>query len=561
MFFESEAWNVTLASQCFSMGTQTDPVRVIVFSPYNVADGHLNGYIGSYTTPRYAPLALEWSSGSTICVLDAATGIFSIRGHGAMGDYTIASDVLWADFKPFITTVVAYGGVTAIGQNTFSGCDNLDTITLADSVTSINANAFYNCNGLYSVIIPDTVRTIGQAAFSQCVNLEYAEIGDGVADVPADLFNGCISLEAVEFGASVTSIGQGAFYLCRSLTSVTIPDAVTEISASTFYGCGLTDVHLGSVTTIGGSAFRNCESLTEIRIPATVTSIGMMAFDGCYNLVVLLFETETWNVTDIGEHAFGLGVSDHHATCVVYSHGNIASGLLNDYSNEYTVLLYSDIPNVAVTIHVNNAEYGSVNLTYILVERGTTVEMGPDSLVIGQFTIVATPNAPTAQYTYAFGGWTGIPLDSRIIEDTTITANFTATIRSYTVTIEVNDDRFGHIDLTTVTADYGTPIVYDGNTLAINDSRCIATASDPSGIYSFRFVDWDGPATVTGDTTITAVFAKAASIPASEYVDGITHTEYDKDGGIIGTIFSIVPLLLGLMIIASLGSVIYKRYN
>lgn len=245
----------------------------------------------------------------------------------------------------------------------------------------------------------------------------------------------------------------------------------------------------------------------------------------------------------------------------MYSHGNIADGLLDAYTNEYTTLLYSDIPNYAVTIRVNNSDWGSVNLTHILVEMGTVVDVRFDSLVIGQFTVTATPSAPTAQYTYAFRGWTGIPADSKIIEDTTITANFTRSVNSYTVTIQVNDERFGRVDLTTVTADYGTPIAYDGNTLAINDNWCTATASDPSGIYSFRFVSWDGPDTVTGNTTVTAMFTKAASIPASEYVDGITHTEYDKDDGILATIFNLVPLLLGLMIIAGLGSLAYRRYG
>lgn len=228
--------------------------------------------------------------------------------------------------------------------------------------------------------------------------------------------------------------------------------------------------------------------------------------------------------------------------------------MLNGYTNEYTVLYYHDLPNIAVLITVNNEEWGSVNLSKVLVERGTQATRDGNVLHIGTLDVIATANAPTAQYTFEFSGWSGIPLDGRIVQDLTVTANFTATVNQYDVTITVNDDTYGTVDVTTVTVDYGTVITQEGNILSIGDNVITATASDPAGIYSYKFARWDGIADiVSGTMTITAVFSKTVDVPASEYIDGITHKEYDKDGGIIGTIFMILPLLMGLMIIAGLA--------
>ena len=108
---------------------------------------------------------------------------------------------------------------------------------IPNSVTSIGDDAFSGCESLQSVTIPNSVTSIGYEAFSRCTSLQCVTIPNSVKSIGIGAFSGCESLQSVTIPNSVTSIGDGAFSRCESLQSITIPNSVTSIGDGAFKYC------------------------------------------------------------------------------------------------------------------------------------------------------------------------------------------------------------------------------------------------------------------------------------------------------------------------------------
>lgn len=171
-----------------------------------------------------------------------------------------------------LTSVTIPYSVTTIGNGAFLACSNLTDIivdsenssycsidgilydkeasvlincpgkkegepTIPDSVTAIGDNAFSFCAGLTSVTIPSSVKTIGNEAFSACTGLTFVTIPNSVTTIGDYAFLSCTGLTSVTIPGSATTIGNGAFLGCTELTSVTIPNSVTTIGIGAFAYC------------------------------------------------------------------------------------------------------------------------------------------------------------------------------------------------------------------------------------------------------------------------------------------------------------------------------------
>ena len=164
-------------------------------------------------------------------------------------------------------------------------------------------------------------------------------------------------------------------------------------------------------------------------------------------------------------------------------------------------------PNV-YTVTIVAGENGTVSQASIAdVPYGTAISSSGNVVTVGAVQVTATPDQATDKYTYSFGSWTNGT--GTVSDDMTITANFTATVNEYTVTIQPNNADYGTVSPTTVlNVPYDTVIAVDGDEITIDGTTVTATPNEQTVQYVFSFGSWTLPTgSKTGtNTVITANF-------------------------------------------------------
>ncbi len=185
-----------------------------------------------------------------------------------------------------VKSLVFVEGTTFIPDNVMNGASSLTSVNLPETVTSIGSYAFYGCTSLKELSLPEALNNIGPYAFYNCRSLAELVIPVNVVSIQVDTFYGCTSLTRAVLPEGLTSIGSYAFYGCSSLAEITLPETLTGIGQYAFYNCSsLEKITIPvSVTTIPNYAFYGCGSLKTVLIPETVKNVGQYAFYNCRSL-------------------------------------------------------------------------------------------------------------------------------------------------------------------------------------------------------------------------------------------------------------------------------------
>lgn len=190
-----------------------------------------------------------------------------------------------------------------IPYGAFQACLNLSTVILSDELKNIDNDSFVGCNSLETIVVPNPKTTIQSRAFfdsSFAYNdysnpdlvvirgdtLEKGSVVNGIALIPEGVKK--IGERAFEettinyltFPSTLTEIGEHAFYKCDgpAFNDVVIPDSVKTIGSAAF--CGIFDLKSVSLNaeTIGKYAFSACPYLESVKIGKNLKKIGEGAF-------------------------------------------------------------------------------------------------------------------------------------------------------------------------------------------------------------------------------------------------------------------------------------------
>ena len=162
------------------------------------------------------------------------------------------------------STIPADGSVTTIGEFAFE-LTGITSITLPDTITAIENQAFAECPNLESVVLPDSVMEMGYRVFYDCEKLKNVTLPSNMTKLADHTFYGCLGLESITLPDSVTIIGDAAFYWCKNLKSISFPPQLERIGKYAFYCCEKLEsvTLLNPSVSVGEKAFHGCNSLSE----------------------------------------------------------------------------------------------------------------------------------------------------------------------------------------------------------------------------------------------------------------------------------------------------------
>lgn len=201
--------------------------------------------------------------------------------------------------------LIISGCTLELGENIFSYCEDLVTITMDSSTLEIGKYAFYDSGDDTIVTFTNCGLNIDDKAFQSC-GLITLNITESDTVMGENSFSYCEDLTDVVIGANNIEIGTYSFYDCTALVNVSIAaDSEDDnlelfIDDEAFQSCSVQNVVIGrGKVEIGDSAFSYCEDLVSVEIKGTLSDIGDYAFYDCPAELVISYNGGSYNKESI----------------------------------------------------------------------------------------------------------------------------------------------------------------------------------------------------------------------------------------------------------------------
>ena len=332
--------------------------------------------------------------------------------------------------------------VKEIGYGAFSGCTNLENLTIPDSVERIDYTAFSDCGNLKQVTIPRSVKFIEQYAFGYCYD-PLEEEDDVFKKVSGFKITGYTNSAAYAYardnGFEFVSLGEVSPFCCSTHDN-------GDVYISAYYGDKSSLEYLNIPKEIGGKTiygidvevFKSCERLKSVVLPESVSVIEYGAFSDCPNLTSIslddglnLIEAKAFyncpqlkevylpgTLIEVGEYSFGYYVDGEVERKV---EGFTINGYTHSYGHEYAMengFNFVSIDAVSQFKYYQN-EDGTITIyDYIEDDKETIDGIAIPDIIDGMLVtgiecaafaelpnlkFVVVPESVTQIYDYAFG--------------------------------------------------------------------------------------------------------------------------------------------------------------
>lgn len=330
--------------------------------------------------------------------------------------------------------------VVEIGDNAFTNCINLTSLTLPNTIKKIGVRSFFFAYELTDLTLPNSIKEIEQEAFRECKNLTSIVIPDSVITIATKTFYHCENLKDITIGNSVTTIATDAFTGCSKLTNVTwnaidcqniiLFSSPKMVKSFTFGpavtwipdGCCQNLVNLNKIDLnctmleyIGEKSFQNT-AIRTIAIPSSVRSIKQYAFAGCANLSAVNIPE---GVTVIQQGVFsGSGITsailpERITSIEPYAYANCQSLAIVEIPQNITTInhVFDSCGNIKqVTWNAKNCIGADFGPSIEKFTFGESVQIIPWNICknMTKLTSIVVPNSVEQIYTGAFKGCSSV---------------------------------------------------------------------------------------------------------------------------------------------------------
>ncbi len=176
----------------------------------------------------------------------------------------------------------------------FSDFDSLVAVEIPSYLSAVPNNSFQDCANLEKVIFSNENTTIEDYAFDNCTSLSEANLegNENITTIGSYVFRNA-DLDISSLPTNLSSLGSYAFYGNTDITSMEIPSSLTSIPSYCFYNTSISSItyeNENAITAIGDYAFYGTE-FTTFEFPKNVSTIATGVLQNCENLVsVTMYE-------------------------------------------------------------------------------------------------------------------------------------------------------------------------------------------------------------------------------------------------------------------------------